>query len=125
MGNTWSLGSGKESETMTYPTTRVIIAAVLLAFECPAQAPAELLQKGIYLQETAGDLDGALQIYRQITEASPSGASAVAAQAQYRIAEALLEKGDLNGAATEFNKLAVRYSEHQALIAKMARRLSG
>ena len=65
MGNTWSLGSGKESETMTYPTTRVIIAAVLLAFECPAQAPAELLQKGIYLQETAGDLDGALQIYRQ------------------------------------------------------------
>jgi hypothetical protein len=100
----------------------VALAALLVAFPCAAQTPAELLQKGIYTQETAGDPDGAIQIYRQITATAPSQ-SAVAAQAQYRIAELLLQKGDLYGAALEFSTLAGKYSEHQALIAKMANRL--
>src|SRR5215475_1801359 len=108
---------------MIYPK-RTAIAVLLLALECMAQPAAELLQKGIYLQETAGDLDGAVKVYRQVT-ASAAPQSAAAAQAQYRIAEIMLQKGDLNGAATEFNNLAVRYSEHQALIAKMARRMDG
>jgi hypothetical protein len=106
---------------MMYPK-RVAFTALLVVFHCAAQTPAELLQKGIYTQETAGDPDGALQIYRQITASAPSQ-SPVAAQAQFRIAEVLLRKGDLNGAAVEFNILATRYSEHQALIAKMANRL--
>lgn len=108
---------------MIYPK-RVALTALLLALHCPAQTPAELLQKGIYTQETAGDPDGAVQIYRQITVSAPSQ-SPVAAQAQFRIAEILLQKGDLNGAAMEFNILATRYSEYQALIAKMAGRLGG
>jgi hypothetical protein len=108
---------------MIYPK-RIALTAVLLAFHCAAQTPAELLQKGIYTQETAGDPDGALQIYRQITASAPTQ-SPVAAQAQFRIAEVLLQKGDLNGAALEFNILATRFSEHQALIAKMASRLRG
>lgn len=108
---------------MIYPN-RVALTALLLAFHCSAQTPAELLQKGIYTQETAGDADGALQIYRQITASAPYQ-SPVAAQAQFRVAEVLLQKGDLHGAAIEFNILATRYSEHQALIAKMARRLRG
>lgn len=103
---------------------RVALTTLLLALPCAAQTPAELLQKGIYTQETAGDLDGAIQIYRQITASAPSQ-SPVAAQAQFRIAEVLLHKGDLNGAALEFTILATRYSEHQALIAKMANRLGG
>ena len=102
--------------------TRVALIALVLAFRCPAQTPAELLQKGIYAQETAGDLDGALQIYRQVT-ASSVAQSPAAAQAQFRIAEIMLQKGDLNSAAMEFTTLAIRYSEHQALIAKMASRL--
>lgn len=103
---------------------RVTLTAVLLVLPCAAQTPGELLQKGIYTQETAGDLDGAIQIYRQITASAPSQ-SPVAAQAQFRIAEVLLKKGDLNGAALEFSILATRYSEHTALIAKMANRLGG
>jgi len=87
-----------------------------------AQTPAELLQKGIYTQDTAGDLDGAIQIYRQVTASTPSQ-SPEAAQAQFRIADAMLQKGDLSGAATEFGILASRYSEQQALISKMAARL--
>ena len=49
---------------------RIALAALLLALPCVAQTPAELLQKAIYTQETAGDTAGAIQIYRQIT-ASP------------------------------------------------------
>lgn len=106
---------------MTCPS-RVLLAAFLLVFRCPAQTPAEQLEKGIFAQETEGDLDAALQIYRQLTAAAPAQ-SAVGAQAQFRIAGILLQKGDLSGAATEFTVLATRYSEHQALIAKMAKRI--
>jgi hypothetical protein len=108
---------------MMYPK-RFALTALLLALPCMAQPPAELMEKAIYTQETAGDLDGAIQIYRQITASAPSQ-SPLGAQAQFRIAEALLQKGDLTGAATEFSILATRYSEHQALIAKMATRLGG
>jgi hypothetical protein len=102
----------------------IMLAALVLAIPVSAQTPAELLQKGVYTQETAGDLDGALRIYRQIT-ASTVSQSPVAAQAQFRIVEVLLQKGDLNGAAMEFSTLANRFSDQQELIAKMARRLRG
>jgi hypothetical protein len=108
---------------MTY-LKRIVLAALVLALPCLAQTPAELLQKAIYTQETVGDLDEALRLYRQITASSVSQ-SPVAAQAQFRIAEVMLQKGDLNGAAMEFSTLANRFSEHQDLIAKMARRLRG
>ena len=42
-------------------------AALLVAATAGAQSGADLLQKGIYTQETLGDLDGAVGIYRQIT----------------------------------------------------------
>src|SRR5215468_11223475 len=102
----------------------IMLAALVLAIPVSAQTPAELLQKGVYTQETAGDLDGALRIYRQIA-ASTVSQSPVAAQAQFRIVEVLLQKGDLNGAAMEFGTLANRFSDQQELIAKMARRLRG
>lgn len=53
---------------------------------------AELLQKGIYAQETAGDLDGAIKIYHQIVDSHPTQRE-IAAQAQYRLGMTLLEKG--------------------------------
>jgi hypothetical protein len=93
-------------------------AALLLSFPCAAQSPAELLQKGIYLQETEGNQDAAIQIYRQIT--ASAGQSPVAVQAQYRIAQAMLQKGDLNGASIEFQVLAARYPEGKALVAGLA-----
>ena len=46
--------------------TVAMLALSLLATAGSAQTAAELLQKGIYTQETAGDLDAAIQIYRQV-----------------------------------------------------------
>jgi tetratricopeptide (TPR) repeat protein len=103
-------------------TSKFVAAAVLaaaLAVPGSAQSASELLQKGIYTQETAGDLDGAIQIYRQIVASGPAQHE-IAAEAQYRMAEALVRKGDLTGAALEFQKLARDYSEYQALISRMA-----
>ncbi len=103
-------------------TSKFVAAAVLaaaLAVPGSAQSASELLQKGIYTQETAGDLDGAIQIYRQIVASAPAQHE-IAAEAQYRMAEALVRKGDLTGAALEFQKLARDYSEYQALISRMA-----
>lgn len=102
---------------------RLALAVLLLALPCVGQTPAEMLQRGIYAQETAGDPEVAMQIYRQITASAPAQ-SPVGAQAQFRIAEILLQKGDLSAASLEFNILATRYSENQTLIAKMATRLS-
>jgi hypothetical protein len=95
------------------------LLAAALAVPGSAQSASELLQKGIYSQETAGDLDGAIQIYRQIVGSSPAQHE-IAAEAQYRLAQALVRKGDLTGAALEFQKLARDYSEYQALISRMA-----
>jgi hypothetical protein len=99
--------------------TKFVAAIVLAAAPMAAQSASELLQKGIYTQDTVGDLDGAIQIYRQIISSSPSQHE-IAAEAQYRLAQALVRKGDLTGAALEFQTLARDYSEYQALISRMA-----
>lgn len=104
--------------TRIIPT--VIATAILAAVPGFSQTAAELLQKGIYAQETEGKLDDAIQIYRQIVNSAPNPRE-IGAQAQYRLAQALLQKGDTNGAAQEFARLARDYSEYSGVISQMAR----
>jgi len=96
----------------------VILGLSLLASVGSAQTIAEQMQKAIYAQETAGDLDAAIQIYRRILGSAPS--RQYAAQAQFRLAEALLQKGDLQSAAYEFLNLSQSYPESKEMIASMA-----
>ncbi len=84
-----------------------------------AQTTTELLQKGIYTQETEGNLDNAILIYRQIVNSAPSQRD-LAAQAQFRLAQALLQKGDLTSAAQEFDKLARDYSDYRNLVSTLS-----
>jgi tetratricopeptide (TPR) repeat protein len=101
--------------------TRTMIAiAILAVVPSFGQTAAELLQKGIYAQETEGKLDDAIQIYRQIVNSAPNPRE-IGAQAQYRLAQALLQKGDTNGAAQEFSRLARDYSEYSGVISQLAR----
>ncbi len=97
------------------------LAAICLAMfqRLAQQPPAVQLQKGLYSQNAAGNLDAAIQKYRQILASNPSKRP-VAAQAQYRLAQALLQKGDLSGAAQEFQNLAVNYPESKDLIRALA-----
>ena len=48
-----------------------LVAVLLLGAPANAQSAADLLQKGIHAQETVGDVDGAIQIFRQVA-ASPT-----------------------------------------------------
>src|SRR5262245_14387569 len=96
-----------------------VCLAALAAVPGLAQTATELLQKGIFAQETEGNLDNAILIYRQIVNSAPAQRD-IAAQAQYRLAQALLQKGDLTNAATEFSKLARDYSDYKNLISNMA-----
>jgi hypothetical protein len=94
-----------------------IFAVVLMGLPAEGQSTAELLQKGIYTQETVGDLDGAIKIYRQIVN-SASQSRTYAAQAQYRLAQCLLKKGENAEAVKAFQKLMRDYPEEKELVAK-------
>ena len=85
----------------------------------PAPTPAELLQKGIFAQETSGDLDTAIKTYRQIVDAHPQQRE-IGAQAQYRLGMALLAKGDTNAASQEIQRLGWDYPDFKDLIASTA-----
>lgn len=102
--------------------TVAMLALSLLSTAGSAQTAAELLQKGIYTQETAGDLDAAIQIYRQVISSAGSQ-RALAAQAQMRIVGVLLQKGDTAGASLEFNILVQNYADQKEIIASIAARL--
>ena len=103
------------------------IIASLIATSAFAQSPADLLQKGIYAQETAGDLDGAIQIYRQVA-ASAGAPKSIAAQAQYQLVLCMLQKGDRVAASRELDLLdafaerCLRAAERTRLIRDLAAR---
>jgi len=100
------------------------LVGALGALPGSAQSVAEQLQKGIYAQETAGDLDSAIRIYREVIASNPAQ-RIYGAQAQMHLAQALLEKGDLAGAAQEFATLSANYAEFRDMIADMAGRIQG
>jgi hypothetical protein len=102
----------------------LILAVSLMVVPLGAQTAGELLQKGIYDQETAGDLDGAISVYRQIVN-SGSSPRDIAAQAQYRLAQSLLQKGDLPNGAQEFSNLARNYADYGKLVSSLATQARG
>src|SRR5215472_18569894 len=104
---------------MIKPIAAVFASLLFAAIPAAAQSTAELLQKGIYAQETEGNLDNAILIYRQIVNSAPTQRD-IAAQAQYRLAQTLLQKGDLATAAKEFERLSRDYSDYGGLVSSLA-----
>lgn len=95
----------------------LLLAAVWLIGTATAQPTSDLLQSGIYNQETTGDLDAAIRIYRQILGAG-AGQRLYAPQAQYRLGECLLRKGDKTGATQAFQAVIRDYPDDKALVAR-------
>jgi tetratricopeptide (TPR) repeat protein len=95
------------------------LAALLLALAAPAlaQPASDLLQSGIFDQETTGDLDSAIRTYRQILSSS-ADLHLYAAQAQYRLGVCLLRKGDTAGAIDAFQTLIRKYPDEHELLAR-------
>src|SRR5687767_2953507 len=67
---------------------------VVLALSTPAwaQSVSVLLQKGIFAEETVGDLDAAIKVYAQIV-AEADASQAQVAQAHYRLGICYQKKG--------------------------------
>jgi hypothetical protein len=92
-------------------------SVTLVAAPAPAQSSADLLQKGIYAEDTAGDLDTAIKLYRQVAGNS-SEPKATAAQAQLHLGQALLKKGDKEGATKAFEQVVHEYPDQKELVAR-------
>jgi Carboxypeptidase regulatory-like domain len=102
----------------------VVVIAIGLVTPSAAQPPSELLQKGIYTQDTVGDVDTALAIFRQVLKA-PVRQRRYLAQAQARIVKCLVQKGDSTAAAHEFDRLARDYADFTDIVAATATALHG
>ena len=98
-----------------------VIAVLLIGAPANSQSAADLLQKGIHAQETVGDVDSAIQIFRQVA-ASPTANKVLAAQAQYQLVVCMLQKGDRASARKELDLLARNFSDQPDLATK-ARKL--
>ncbi len=96
---------------------RLLFAAVIAVLPVSAQSVTVQLQRAIFLEETAGDLDAAIQIYRKIL-ASGADARAYEAEAQYRLGACLLKKGDKPLAARTFQQLIQKHPEATDLVAQ-------
>ena len=76
------------------PFVLLALGAALLSAPVAAQTHAQLLERGIFTEETVGDVDGAIRMYRQIL-AARQVARDVAVQAEFRLGEALRKSAPL------------------------------
>src|SRR6266542_3175517 len=77
-----------------------------------AASPSELLEKGVYSEETKGDLDAALELYQQVI-AEAKGIRAQAPPAQSRPAACYYKKKTYAAATGAFEKLVKDYPEQK------------
>ncbi len=108
-------------KTPLLTTTRSILtAAAISLLPCLALAAgssSDLLEKGIYTEETKGDVDAAIAIYQQlVTEAKAN--QSLAAQAQYRLGLCFQKKKRDTEATAAFEKLVRDFPGEKELVAK-------
>lgn len=92
------------------------LTAVLRAQPAPT-SPSELLEKGIYNEETKGDLDSAIAIYQQLVAESDINRS-LAAEAEFRLGQCLFKKNRTAEATAAFEKLIHEFPNETNLVAK-------
>ena len=97
---------------LLFAVTSVLGTAQLAA----AASPSELLEQGIYSEETKGDVDAALKLYQQVVTEAKAG-QAVAAQAEYRLGVCFYKKKNYGEANAAFEKLLKDYPDQKDLIA--------
>ena len=89
-----------------------------------AETPSALLEKGIYTEETVGDLPKAIEIYQKVVDEAKT-TEAYAAEAQYRLGQCLLKQKKNKEAETAFKKLIESYPNQKDWIAKAKKQIPG
>ena len=108
-------------QTVAVGWTKPLALGVLLfllgrAHTALAVAPAELLEKGIYTEETKGELKAAIQIYRQLVD-HPGADRSLVAQAQLRLGLCQLKLGDKPQAIAALDRLRQEFPDKDKLLA--------
>ena len=106
--------------------TLILAGLVLIAARGPtlrAQTMSDMLEKGIFTEETVGDLDAAIKIYEQIVAEGAKNRS-YAAQAQYRLGMCYLKKGQKEQAVAAFRLLIERFPKQKEMIVQAHARLT-
>ena len=92
--------------------SQFVLAAVIIGSVLTTATAAEsfsvLLQKGIFAEETEGNLDAAIKIYQQIAAEAATNRS-VAAQAQYRLGICYQKKGSKDQAIAALKALITSF----------------
>src|SRR5438876_5338977 len=107
-----TLAHGAKTTVLALSLTGLLGAALGAA----AASLSELLEKGIYSEETKGDLDAAMKLYEQIVAEGKEGQS-VAAQAQYHLGVCYYKKKNYPKATEIFEKLVKDYPDQKELAA--------
>jgi carboxyl-terminal processing protease len=102
-----------------------LVVALLLfgsAHAARAASAAELLEKGIYTEETKGDLKAALQIYRQLAD-DPRADRSLVAQAQLRLGLCQLKLGNKPQAISALDRLTQEFPDKDKLLEIVEQRM--
>ena len=99
------------------------IVALVIAGPTTAESAAELLEQGIYTEETVGDLAGAIEIYTRVVEDAGANRPHVA-QAQFRLAMCHLKRGSAEEARGAFHRLIRDYPEQEELVSEAREQLA-
>src|SRR5882724_11549687 len=105
----FSILAGRATRTLLLLSLAGLVAGASMAADAPVS---ELLEKGIYSEESKGDLDSAMKLYEQVVSESKTG-QAVAAQAQYRLGVCYYKKKDFSHATEAFDKLLKDYPDQK------------
>ena len=89
-----------------------------------AESPSALLEKGIYTEETVGDLPKAIEIYQKVVDEAKT-TEAYAAEAQYRLGQCLLKQKKNDEATAAFKKLIESYPNQKEWVAKAKKLVPG
>jgi hypothetical protein len=100
--------------------TAVAAGIAVAVFACGtvrAESASTLLEKGVYYEETAGDLDAAIQTYKKVVEDAQANRHAVA-EAFYRLGVCQMKKKQDAEATEAFRKVVSLYSDQKELAAQ-------
>lgn len=102
----------------------VLISLIFLTAAPPARAESvsALLEKAIYSEETAGNLDEAIKLYKQIVAEAKANRPAVA-QAMFRLGACQMKKGQTADAVATLNALIAHYPDQKELVAKALKQI--
>ena len=105
----------------------LLLSAAILMAATPtlrADSPSDLLEQGIYSEETKGDLDAALQLYQKVIDQSQADQS-LAAKAQYHLGLCYYKKKDYTSANAAFAAVAKNYPDQKDIVALAQKYLAG